>query len=330
MVFLTTYGIQLIVLLQRAAWLELPARLFAFLGSEEFFFLVLPAIYWCIDAALGIRVAFILLFSTAFNEIAKLALHSPRPYWVSTQVKPLAAESSFGSPSGHAQIATGIWGTIAARLGRTWAWIIAGAMIFLVGLARMILAVHFPHDVLLGWLLGGVTLWAFLVLWDRTAAWLRSLSFTQQVLLAAAAAAIILLIHGSLVLALRGYVMPAEWMTNAARAGQPFPNPVSMDPALTAAGTLFGLALGLAWIVPRGGYRPSGPLWKRLLCFVVGLIGVLVLYLGLKLVFPPSTTLLGGILRFVRYVLIGAWVSAVAPVAFGLLRLTSLPRRAPR
>jgi hypothetical protein len=267
------------------------------------------------------QIGFILLSSNAFNEIIKLALHSPRPYWVSTQVKPLAAEASFGAPSGHAQIATGIWGTMAAHLRRTWIWLLAGAIIFLIGLSRSVLGVHFPHDVLLGWLLGGVTLWAFLLFCRPVAEWIRRMSFLQQCLLALAVAAVLLLVHGLLVFGLRGYVLPAEWMTNAARAGEPLPAPISMDSVLTSAGTLLGFGLGLAWITRSGGFRPSGPLGKRALCFLVGLIGVLILYLGLKLVFPSDTTLLGATLRLLRYALIGLWISAGAPIVFARLHL---------
>src|SRR5512135_266881 len=118
-------GIQFILLLQQATWLEAPMRFFTFLGTADFFFLVLPVVYWCVDAGLGMRIGFILLFSNAFNEVAKLAFHTPRPYWVSAQVKALAAEASFGVPSGHAQLAAGVWGTAAARMGRAWSWIVA-------------------------------------------------------------------------------------------------------------------------------------------------------------------------------------------------------------
>src|SRR5512135_3616764 len=102
-------GIDVIRVLQSAGWLEAPMRFFTFLGSEDFFLFVLPVVYWCLDAGLGMRIGFILLFSDALNGMLKLALQSPRPYWTDAQVRPLATESSFGAPSGHAQNATGIW-----------------------------------------------------------------------------------------------------------------------------------------------------------------------------------------------------------------------------
>lgn len=58
-------GLQVVVLLQGAGWAEAPIRIFTFLGTADFFFLILPAVYWCVDAGLGARVAFILLLAMA-------------------------------------------------------------------------------------------------------------------------------------------------------------------------------------------------------------------------------------------------------------------------
>ncbi|MDP2974769.1 MAG: hypothetical protein Q8N45_01020, partial [Anaerolineales bacterium] len=90
-------GINWIGALQkRGDWLTLPMKAFAFLGTEEFFMLILPALYWSIDAGLGLRVGVILLLSSGVNHALKLAFHGPRPYWFSQQVSALAVETSFG------------------------------------------------------------------------------------------------------------------------------------------------------------------------------------------------------------------------------------------
>jgi membrane-associated phospholipid phosphatase len=319
--FLYENGIALITLFQRATWGSTPARIFTFLGSEDFFLLVLPAVYWCIDAALGIRIGFILLFGNILGTVFKLTIHAPRPYWISTDVKALSAEASFGAPSTHAQNAVGIWGVLAAKLGRTWAWIAAGMVAFLIGLSRLVLGVHFPHDVLLGWLLGGLTLWAFLALWEPVSSRIRGFSFGRQVALILATAAVALLVQGLLAWGLRDYVVPDAWMVNAARAGEPLPGPVSFDGPLTTAGTFIGLALGVGWLARRGGFRPSGPVWKRALCFLIGILGVLVLYTALRPLFTSEVVLLAYVLRLLRYALIGLWIAALAPFLFRWLHL---------
>jgi membrane-associated phospholipid phosphatase len=317
-------GIRLVILFQSVGWLETPMRFFTFLGTQPFFIFVMPVIYWCINAGLGIRVGFILLLGTGLNDLIKMGLITPRPYWISTQVKALSAEAAFGVPSGHAQTAAGVWGMLAAGIRRSWAWISASALILLIGLSRIYLGVHFPHDVLLGWLLGGLTLWAFLALWKRIAAWVKQRTFGQHLLLSLVLPAALVLGAGLFVIGLRNYTLPGEWMANATRAGEPLPAPVSMESPLTSAGALCGLSLGLALIRRMGGFKPSGPIWKRLVCLVVGLVGVFVLYLGLKAVLPADETLIGSSMRFLRYALLGFWISAGAPWLFAKLGLVRL------
>lgn len=309
-------GIRLILFIQNFSWLEAPMRFFSFLGSEYFFLFVLPVIYWCIDSALGFRVGVILLFTGGLNDILKMVMRGPRPYWLSTQVKTFSAESSFGAPSGHSQSSTVVWGALADHFGKAWAWIVAIIIIFLIGFSRMFLAVHFPHDVLIGWILGALTLWPFIALWNSVAAWAKQKSFLQQIVLALTVSLVMVLFGGLAFYGLHGYVLPQEWMTNALRAGDPLPAPVSMDVTLTSAGTLFGLLAGLAWINRRGGYQVSGPVGKRILSFVIGLIGVLILYLGLKLVFPSGDWPAAYFFRYLRYALVGFWISGGAPWLF--------------
>lgn len=322
-------GINWIVALQNMGdWLALPMKAFSFLGTEEFFMLILPALYWSIDAGLGLRVGVILLLSSGVNHALKLAFHGPRPYWFSQQVSALAVETSFGVPSGHAQTAAGVWGMLASGIRKRWAWLAAALIIFLIGLSRLYLAVHFPHDVILGWLIGGLLLWLTLRFWGAAAAWLDKRTLGQQILLAFAASLFMILLSLPGLLWLQAnWQIPAIWLQNAAQAfpeGE-LPAPVALSGAITPAATLFGLLAGLAWFNRRGGFSTSGPAWKRILRYVIGLVGVLVFYIGLKMLFglfvPDGEALLAYILRYVRYALVGAWVSAGAPFVFILLKL---------
>jgi membrane-associated phospholipid phosphatase len=135
-------------------WLLPFSLIFSLLGSEFFVLFLAPVIYWCYDPILGIRTGIYLLISGGLNTILKVLFHSPRPYWYSTDVKALSAESSFGEPSGHAQSSVIIWGTIALYIRKRWVWILSILMIFFISLSRVYLAVHFPTDILLGWIIG--------------------------------------------------------------------------------------------------------------------------------------------------------------------------------
>jgi hypothetical protein len=211
---------------------------------------------------------------------------------------------------------------LAAGIRRPWAWIAAVLLIFLIGFSRIYLGVHFPQDVLFGWVLGALTLWAFLAYWPRVSAWVSSRTLTQQLLLSLVIPAVLLAVNGALAYAHRGYSFPAEWMANAIPVGEPFPVPYSMDGTIASAGTILGFGVGLALLQRAGGYRPSGPVWKRALCLVLGLLGILALYLGLKAVFPADESILASSLRLLRYAMLGLWVSAGAPRLFQRLHLT--------
>src|SRR5665648_313408 len=133
-------GINLIAALQdMGSWLTLPMQAISFLGSEDFFMLILPALYWSVDAALGLRVGVILLVSSSLNDALKLAFHGPRPYWFSPKVQAFSSETSFGLPSGHSNSAVGVWGMLASQIRKGWAWVVAILFILLIGISRMYL-----------------------------------------------------------------------------------------------------------------------------------------------------------------------------------------------
>jgi membrane-associated phospholipid phosphatase len=324
-------GVDWILAIQSlGGWLEYPMKFFTSLGSENFFFLVLPLVYWCIDARAGLRVALILVTGTSLSCTVKFLFAAPRPYWVSAEVLPGSVESSFGLPSAHAQNAAALWGTLAAgvpadKSWKRWAWIGAIALAFLVGFSRLYLGMHFVHDVLAGWLIGYVLLFVFLRFWDPVAAWLKTRTLLQQIGIAFLVSLVLMAVGLLSSIPLSGYTFPVEWTENALRAG-PLPEPASLETIFTAAGTFFGFAMGAAWIVSLGGYQTEGTLAKRALRFVIGLIGVLILWEGLGAVLPRGDAWLPLILRYIRYTLVGFWVIGGAPWLFFHFNLARNPK----
>ena len=320
---LIDFGISFITAFQSmGSWLEAPMKFFSFLGSEDFYLIFLPLIYWCVDAAAGIRVGFILFAGAAFTEIFKMSFHGPRPYWVSTDIRGMASETGFGVPSGHSQMSAGLWGMIAAYYRKTWVWVAALLLIFLIGLSRLYLGVHFPHDVLVGWTFGFLTLWAFVKFWGPVETRVKQMSFWNQVGLAFVISLVIILLGALVIFLSRNFVMPAEWIANATRDGNEAPHPFSMNTIITSGAAIFGISLGLAWLTPRGGFNTAGPVWKRAARYVVGVIGLLILYAGLKAIFPEGESFVPYVFRYIRYSLIGFWVSGGAPWVFAKLNLT--------
>jgi membrane-associated phospholipid phosphatase len=319
--FFIQNGVNWVVAIQSlGTWLKVPMLAFSFLGTENFFLLILPLIYWCIDARLGLQVGFILLTSVHVNSLFKLWFAGPRPYWVSSRVTPYLAEETFGIPSGHAQNSVGVWGMIASGIRKPWAWALAVALAFCIGFSRLYLGVHFPHDVVMGWFLGSILLWLFLRFWVPVEAWLKPKSLNTQVLIALVVSILFIGSGAVSVGRLAGYTLATEWQDNALRAGT-LPAPVSIEGFITSAGTFFGLAAGIAWLAARGGYQAEGSTQQRALRFVVGVIGILILWRGLALFLPDNADLISYIFRYLRYSLVGFWVSAGAPWLFFRFKL---------
>jgi membrane-associated phospholipid phosphatase len=303
-------------------WLVSPMRFFSFLGTEEFYILLMPILYWCIDAKLGIRVGFMMVISSGLNLAIKMPLRGPRPYWVSTHVRPLWGEIFFGIPSNHAQTAVSVWGTVAAYVRRAWAWVIAVFLMVMIGLSRTFLGAHFFVDMLAGWLIGALLLWLYLRYWEPVATWASKQPLQRQILCAFLLSMGIIFFAWIAKLTRGDFVLPEEWIVNAARAADGEIAPYSLEAIFTLAGTLFGFLTGVAWLASRGGWQARGPAWKRFARYVVGLIGVIVIWYGLGAVFPRGEALLPYILRFIRYALLGVWIAAGAPLFFTKLKLT--------
>jgi membrane-associated phospholipid phosphatase len=300
------WGVSFVLALQNIGGLEGVMQFFTFLGSEEFFLLILPLVYWSVDAAVGARGAVMLVASSSLSGVLKLVFHLPRPYWIDQHVQALSIEPSYGLPSGHAQNATALWGFLASAVRKPWAWAVALALIFFISLSRLYLGVHFPTDVLGGWLAGGLLLLAFFRWEPRVAAWLGRLGLWPQIGLALAVSLVYLALNAAVLAALAPAPDPAAWEQNAALAappesGEPAISP--RDPAgpVTSAGLIFGLGAALALHTRNARFDARGPMWKRAARFVVGIIGVLIIWAGLRAVFPDEPFLLAMSLRYLRY-----------------------------
>jgi len=303
-------------------WLEYPMQAFTFLGSELFFLLVMPALYWSIDPVIGFRAGMMLILSGGLNSVFKMLFHTPRPFWVDSNVRAYSSETSFGMPSGHSQNSAAIWGIVAATIRRKWAYILAVLLIFFIGLSRIYLGVHFLHDVLTGWLAGILIIMLYIKFEAPVSGWLNKKSFAVQILVSFLFGVSFILLGYIAQLSAGKWILPAEWTTLALAAGAEAPDPFNLEGVITIAGVAFGFTAGFAWWRHKFGiYEIKCSSIKKLARYAFGLIGIVALYFGLKLVFPEEPILVGGIFRFIRYTLIGMWVTFIAPWFFRLLHL---------
>jgi membrane-associated phospholipid phosphatase len=317
------WGVDVILYLQSlGSWLVVPMNVITVAGSSSLLLVITAIIYWCVDTKWGLRLAVTLTLTVALNEILKVAIHDPRPYWYDPRVQLLTSpHGSFGMPSGHSATALAGWGLLAVFLATGWGWLIGAVLTLLVGLSRVYLGVHFPSDVLAGWAIGALIALLVLRLEGPVLAGMRRTSEATRI-------AVVLVI--TLLLATLGAVVslgvttswqvPDEWTSNAARQA---PNhslePLSVANVVSLTGLLSGLLIGAIVLNARGGLDVRGSRSQLLRRFILGILGILILWLGLDGLFGLLSSgegLLAHVPRYLRYVLLGMWVTALAPAIF--------------
>jgi membrane-associated phospholipid phosphatase len=283
----------------------------SFLGTIAFYILMVPFVYWTIDRRLGIRLFQILLVALTLDLALKLVLHSPRPYWIGS-VKILAEEPTYGNPSGHAILSFSVWVYLAFYIKKTWFWITAVTLVFFIGLSRVYLGVHFPHDVLVGWLLGVLVLWLFL----RGEPWLARLEAQSgewgSLWIGVGLSLVILAANQAILVWLAGIPDPSQWGAYSTLARSP-------GPLIEMAGLAVGAVAGYPLMRSYADFQGGGSWRLRSTRFVLGIASVLLLYFGLDRlpgILAPGSMALEYSLGYFRSLLLAFWIIVIAPWVF--------------
>jgi glycerophosphoryl diester phosphodiesterase len=273
-------------------------RFLTVLGTEYVYIPVILFIFWCVDEKKGARLGLLIILSAFINGFFKELLKQPRPFSLEPSVG-LAFEPTYGIPSGHAQLSLCFVLPLVLWYGKTRA-IRVGAVLFvlLIAFTRLYLGVHFPTDILAGWLLGVFTLAFWCVFEKRRPAVLNGL---RARMIAVAAVAIGM-----------NAFYPADRSQGGLFLG------FCAGYALTRRYFPFHAAAGIS----------KTALAVRGLRFVLGIAGGMLIYQVLKTIFSVLPYYDLG--RFVRYGLLGLWASAGAPWLFLRFRLAAaLPATLP-
>lgn len=284
---------------------------FTFLGRIEFYLLLVPFLYWAVDRRIGIRALLLLIYTDFISSSFKLLFHQPRPYWLGG-VKALSAETSYGIPSSHASDSLAVGGYLITQVKQNWARWLIGIVVFFIAFSRLYLGVHFPQDTLFGWLIGFTMLWAFARWAKPVRDWLAGMTLSAQIGLGFLCS-LLMVVTGFIIRALIANTPdPVEWSSYAAEAR-------NIYQFITLGGAVFGTYAGYVLMRRYARFSAQGPWVKRITRYLLGIIGLLVLYFGLDLAFAalaPDASTLGYILRYIRYGLATFWATFLAPWVF--------------
>lgn len=228
-----------------------------FLGGFEGFTLVVAFVIWAVSYSFGCRLFLLTLVAGYITNFwVKPIVGLPRPYLDHPEIIPLVSEKGlYTFPSGHAQNAIVSFGALAWFLKKRWVTVLAALMIFLIGFSRIPLGVHYPSDVLGGWVFGGIYLWLFAKLSPPISHWIANLRMAKKI--------VVIFLTAFVLSGLLVFFGPKE-------------NPVSWQ--LTAL-QLF-LSINIGWVLQDRfvGFETKGPWLKRLFRFVLGAVVLLTLF----------------------------------------------------
>lgn len=155
------------LLLQRRWWADHLMRGITHLGGATFsvsaaLFLIAAFPAGPLHRA-GLLAASALIVSHGLVQLVKRSVSRARPLLPVGLESLVRAPDHFSFPSGHSAAALSVALPLAVVVGGLlgWAVIVLG---LLVGFSRSYLGVHYPGDVLVGWLLAVVGIWAGVVL----------------------------------------------------------------------------------------------------------------------------------------------------------------------
>lgn len=165
-VFSFDWEIALMELLQRVGSAgDTVAAFFTLFGEEVLLIGVLGLIYWGINKHWARQAFTSFAIASLSGCMLKNVLLRRRPYMDHETIRcgrlptpgadPLdVSAQGFSCPSLHAAHTMSLYGTLATLVKKKWFTVCTAALLLMIGLSRVILGVHYPTDILLGWTLG--------------------------------------------------------------------------------------------------------------------------------------------------------------------------------
>lgn len=250
------------------------------MAENLFLVLLLAALYWLVDKQKSRRLAWFMLFNGVANGMMKSIVNMPRPFDQGV-VKPIRMETATGSsfPSGHTQTATSFWMGSMFILKTNASIILGSIMIILTALSRLYLGVHWPMDVVAAIAFGIIFTYFANLLIDEEG------KFTEFHVILSSLLCLLVLIFK-----------------------------VEADLYKTVA-ALWGLCIGSYLENKYIQFEVKGSRRYQITKIVMGLIGILVIYVGISKLLPAQK-----VVSMIKYALVIIWIMAGAPYLFNKLK----------
>lgn len=142
---------------------------FSLFGEETLILLVFFTMYWCVNKQAAKIMGTNLLIALVLNPFIKNLVLRRRPYMDNARIqclKPVESDADlydiaaqgYSFPSAHSLNSFVLYGSLTTFYKNRAFKIAMVGLIFLVGFSRILVGVHYPTDVLVGWLLGLIIL----------------------------------------------------------------------------------------------------------------------------------------------------------------------------
>ncbi len=265
------------------------------LGDEIFVIAVIMLYYWCVSKKLGFKFLNIYGVVSGVNSAIKSIVRRPRPFDAYDEVRSIGEKSSgYSFPSGHTSSITAL-GTLTCVEYRKRLNIflpISAALVIIVMLSRMYLGQHYLTDVLAAALISAGLSVGLYFLYDLIGRrdkeeWIGAIGLPAAVI-----AAVIV-----------GTLTTGE----------------TTRKVLEVCGVLASVYIGYFIEKRFVKFDTRTVLWKQFVKYILGGAVAFGLYIGLKYAF--AFDLRGWLYGFIRFFLLGMWLTLGAPCVFKALKL---------
>ena len=143
------------------------ASAFTMLGEDLVCVAIVGFLYWCWDKELGKYVGLNLLFAVTLSGMVKNIVLRRRPYFDNESIQCLKPADSkadiyfipaqgYSFPSIHATKAVTMYTSMGVYTKNKIMMVLGIVLPLMVGISRVALGVHYPTDVIAGWLIGAI------------------------------------------------------------------------------------------------------------------------------------------------------------------------------